>query len=240
MSLLSDASIRKLLTQDRDGWEKDKRVSEDKLLIENFQEKSLTPVGYDLRIGPECLRIRKKLERINLPSKAVLKLEPGDIAVILTEEYIGMPRSKWYSGQLLSRVTIAEKGISHISTTLDPDWKGQLWITVTNLSKRSVEFRQGERLCTMMLFKNEAPSEKDCGKNTDGHFKKLVTYWEMKASRPGRERTWKLIKTGIPVIPLLFLVYKSLCLTISQAEVALGIAISSFLAVVADRSLPNE
>jgi len=51
MAVLTDTSIRRLLATDKDEWMQKEEIKREKLLIANFVEDSLTPVGYDLRVG---------------------------------------------------------------------------------------------------------------------------------------------------------------------------------------------
>jgi len=56
MTVLTDAVIDKILTTNKQEYEK----NEEKLLITHFDEKCLTPVGYDLRVGSEIVKVNFK------------------------------------------------------------------------------------------------------------------------------------------------------------------------------------
>jgi hypothetical protein len=87
-------------------------------------------------------------------------LKPHSTALIETLEYGAMPKSHKYSGFICSRVQMVSKGLSHISTTVDPDWRGKMLIAVHNHSSGNVKLKYGEKLCTMVILENKSPSAK--------------------------------------------------------------------------------
>lgn len=207
MTLLTDASIDDILVRD----EKDLGSNPEKLLIENFNEKSLTPVGYDLRVGSKVIKV--DLKRANV--KPLLKLEkdqefeilPNEMVVIRAEEIIGMPKSRTVSGIIVSKVSLVNRGLSHISTSIDADWFGPLVMTIFNHSYRTIHLKRGEPFCTMILIKNENPSKKASGKSSGGHIEKVYQEWlraQEEYKKVRKEKWLKILRIpGVVPVPLI-------------------------------------
>ena len=159
MGLLTDTDLLRLIYSQRPSSE----VTDDKIVIYPFDEDFLTPVGYDLRVGsPYATSNQTKRKKISEGESLVIG--PGSTALITTLEYIGMPKNRMVSALIESKVTKVSKGLSHISTTVDPDWKGNLLIAVHNHSKNGIEMKYGESFCTVVFFQNVSRATKDCDK----------------------------------------------------------------------------
>ena len=77
MGLLTDTDLRKLIIADQNWSDKDK------LHIFPYSEECLTPVGYDLRVGPQyASSVDAELYSLNSDDKVVIK--PGDTVLITT------------------------------------------------------------------------------------------------------------------------------------------------------------
>lgn len=249
MSLLTDTSINDLLATNKGQWQQNETTRKEKLLITNFNAECLTPVGYDLRVGSQYLKMYRKIKEFaELGENGELVISPKEIVAIETEEFIGMPQSKEYSGILVSKVSVGEKGLSHISTSLDADWRGKLLITTTNHSNRKVTLKRKQPFCTMILFKNESRATKECGKHPDTHVTSLIREWKLIERIPRRMIYFWILKISIPAIPLVLLLINYLSRGaptaetrgVSSAEVALFVAFSSSLFVILDRLLRTE
>jgi len=240
MSLLTDTSITRLLTTNKDEWMQNDRIQNQKLLIARYNEQSLTPVGYDLRVGDIALKMHRKFKaRVELKKEGdELTILPDEIVAIRTDEYIGMPQNKKYSGIIVSKVSLGEMGLSHISTSIDADWKGELIITITNHSKRKIILRRGQPLCTMILFKNEFPATKPCEKDPHKHLTILRESWESIRKTTRKVLCFKLLlKIFIPLSPLIWLFYRYTTATITEAEAVLFVALSSVLYWIIDSTI---
>ena len=203
MTVLTDAVIDKILTTNKQEYEK----NEEKLLITHFDEKCLTPVGYDLRVGSEIVKVNFKkmdIDKIKLEVGQEFEIFPHEMVAIKTEEEIGMPKNKMYSGIIVSKVSFVEKGLSHISTSLDPDWYGELVVTLFNHSFRTIKLKRGEPFCTMILLKNEERSVRSSGKTPGGHIEKLYDEWNKAKKEYEKARKMKMIKllAGIPLVAM--------------------------------------
>jgi len=156
MSLLTDTDLAKLLSTDRDWTDKDT------LHIYPYEENCLTPVGYDVRVGKQyASAIDAKIYKLDENEPVIII--PGDTVLITTLENIEMPSSRKYSAFITSKVSKVSQGLSHISTNIDPDWRGNL-IAIHNPSHSSVTLKYGETFCTLNFIENKSASTKECGK----------------------------------------------------------------------------
>ncbi|AFM27811.1 dCTP deaminase [Desulfomonile tiedjei] len=136
MPLLTDTSIARLLGKD--------------IIIEPFSENCLMPMGYDLRVGDFVYALDMRLLR---PENGVYTLPPRSTIQILTKESVWV--SSRIGGTLHSRVSLVSKGLSHISTTVDPGWTGPLLITLRNTLDREFKLKKDDRLVTMVLYRTQ-------------------------------------------------------------------------------------
>jgi deoxycytidine triphosphate deaminase len=155
MSILTDTDLEPLID------------SSGELVISPFNQECLTPVGYDLRIGKTYTTSDIKQVRRNLNEGESITLKPGTTALISTLEYVQMPKSRTVSGLIESRVSQVSKGLSHVSTTVDPDWRGHLLIAIHNHAVEEVKLKYGETFCTIVFLKNESPATRDSNKHPD-------------------------------------------------------------------------
>lgn len=118
----------------------------DTLIIEPFEEKNVTAVGYDVSVGNFVYVLGQALLS---PSNGVYRVPSGATIQILTKE------TMWLSSKLAatihSRVLLVSRGLAHISTTIDPSWAGPLLITTTNLSKTELALPEHGTFATVMF-----------------------------------------------------------------------------------------
>jgi deoxycytidine triphosphate deaminase len=199
--LLTDKDLSSMLCTDANCNEPDK------INIFPFSQECLTPVGYDLRIGTKysSVSLGKYFEQCE-----TINVIPGDTVLISTLETIGMPKTKKLSGLVNSMVSMVSKGISHISTTIDPDWDGPLIIAVTNHSKNIIELAKGTPFCTVVFLENKSSSEKPSGKTSgrsDIYLKSLANK-SAEASAKEQKSKKKIQRFGISIsifLPIIFL-----------------------------------
>ena len=93
--------------------------------------------GLDLRAYlPEGLLYIKSLDRLLVPTGLYIELPPG------------------YEGQVRPRSGLALKqGLTLLNSpgTIDADYRGEVRILMINLSKRTVEIRDGSRIAQLVL-----------------------------------------------------------------------------------------
>ncbi|NWF61163.1 MAG: hypothetical protein HXY43_18375 [Fischerella sp.] len=152
MSILTDTDLKKILCYDEAQWNDNKP-----LLIEHGSDDCLTPMGYDLRVGGFYKTFIAKPNLDTLEEGKSVVIKPGDIALIGTYERLRMPQDGSISALILSRVSQVSRGLSNISTKVDPGWaEGELLIPVQNFSRDVIELKHKEKFCTIIFFKNES------------------------------------------------------------------------------------
>lgn len=139
------------------------KIGSKDISISNFEEDSLTPVGYDLRVGGRGFSWTK-LEEISVGKGNPLKIEPNDTVVIETYESVRL--SKDISGTLHAMATLTlRRGLSHISTTVDPGWAGKLLVSLHNNLSIPVELNYKDPFCTICLYQVQSAALKEVGRS---------------------------------------------------------------------------
>jgi len=190
MGALTDTDIRKRLASDQGA-----RRTQD-LLILPFDEESLTPIGYDLRVGEWYATSDNPLRR-QLKRGETLTIRPHSTALIESLESVDMPQDRSLMGLIESKVSRVSRGLSHISTTVDPDWEGHLLIAVHNHSERRQVFKSGDQFCTLVFIRTESPSTKRCGK---GPGRKDLLYKMLEESARKRALSGRMANFAPPAI----------------------------------------
>jgi dCTP deaminase len=117
---LSDSEIRDALT-------------EKSLVIDTFDEASLNPAGYDLKLNTDAV------------------LEPSEHRLVATMERVELGVD--LAGILQIRSSLAREGILASLALVDPGFRGQLTISLFNSSKKTVRLRAGERFVQLTLLR---------------------------------------------------------------------------------------
>lgn len=188
MSLLTDTDLRTKICTDK-NW-----IAGNKIHIYPFSEDCLTPVGYDLRVG-NLYSSSFRGGPFQIKSEEQILISPGDTVLITTLERIGMPQDRSLSALIMSKVSKVSEGLSHISTTIDPDWNGPLLIAMNNHSRDNIRLQVGDPFCTVVFFENKSASTKDCGK-VPGRLD-IFVHRMSTAARVARRR--ELIKASVPI-----------------------------------------
>lgn len=152
MSVLTDTDLKNILCYDEEQWNEIKP-----LLIVDGSDDCITPMGYDLRVGGFYKTFIAKPNLVTLDEGQLIEIKPGDIALIGTYEKLKMPQDCSISALILSKVSIVSRGLSNISTKVDPGWaEGELLIPVQNFSRDVIKLKYKEKFCTIVFFKNES------------------------------------------------------------------------------------
>lgn len=155
------------------------------ILIEPFEERSLTPIGYDLRVGTYVFSWQNMRET-TIEEKKPFIIAPHDTVLVETYEYVRLSRQ--FGGTIHSIVSFATAhGVAHISTTLDPGWEGRLLIQLHNYSDREFPLKFKEPLCTACFYKMDSEAEKGHGKNRSREDIK-TWLWTVAQEAKARER----------------------------------------------------
>jgi len=148
--MFSDADIKQQIEERR-------KNSTKGIFIDPFEDKYLTPVGYDFRVGLKGFSWKNKRE-FNIEQDKGIEIEPNDTVVIETLESVSL--SKEVTATIHGMATrVVLLGLSHISTTIDPGWTGKLLISIHNYRDSSVELRFKDPFCTVCFYKAESQSQ---------------------------------------------------------------------------------
>lgn len=109
------------------------------VIIAPYDETLVKGVGYNLTASNMIYSLskRKLLTIHDNKEGKFFKLSPHDTVLILTNEYFFVEEN--VSGNFYSRVRLVSEGLGHISTTLDPNWRGMFLISLSNTSKKSMK-----------------------------------------------------------------------------------------------------
>ena len=143
--ILSDGAIKKAL---KNG----------EIEITDYEDKQLQPASYDLRVGKQGVTIQeKKIEDISETSS--FTVGPGDAAIIITHEIIGLDNSHAARFDLTS--SHARKGIfATTGAQIDPGFRGRLFVGIANLTPDDYTFTFKEDFLTLEVHKLSEPSTK--------------------------------------------------------------------------------
>jgi dCTP deaminase len=114
------------------------------LSIEPFEEKNLTPNGYDLSI--EEIFIKKTNQYIK---EGVAIIPPHTWFAISTKEYVKM--GPQITSQLWIRTSYARKGIMASFGKVDAGFQGTLTISCYNANDEEIKIPIGDRFCQIVF-----------------------------------------------------------------------------------------
>jgi deoxycytidine triphosphate deaminase len=114
-------------------------------------EDCIQPIGFDFRIGNEIWLW--SLQKVVDPEKGEVYLKPGESAVIKTYEFLQMPADM--GAIIQSKVSWVSLGVSHISTTIDPTFRGHLAIAITNLGIKDIPLKYKSKFATGIFLRKE-------------------------------------------------------------------------------------
>lgn len=152
--ILSDKDLRNRIIQDPEGqkqarewWEKSEwdKIG-NRILIDPFKTHALGVCSYDLSVGDEYVSLRDPHSTKQLKQGEHINIGPGETVLILTEEYICLPKSA--TAIVIPRATWIFEGTSVCASRVEPTWYGRLLIAFTNLAKNPVALDRGEEFCT--------------------------------------------------------------------------------------------
>jgi len=137
MTILSDKDIQN-------------SIKNNELSIEPFNEKNLTPNGYDLSIDEIYI---KKTDRHIKEGKA--RIPPITWFVISTREFVRM--GPQITSQLWIRSSYARKGIMASFGKVDAGFHGTLTISCFNSNDEEIEIPIGDRFCQIVFEHLSSP-----------------------------------------------------------------------------------
>ena len=149
MTILSDLDIKNSI--------ENKNIS-----IEPFNEKNLTPNGYDLSIDE--IYIRKTDEHIK---EGMATIPPLTWFAISTKEFVKM--GSQITSQLWIRSSYARKGIMASFGKVDAGFHGTLTISCFNSNDEPLELPIGDRFC-QIVFENLSSKPRELYDKKSGNY----------------------------------------------------------------------
>ena len=126
------------------------------IFIEPFVQAQLQPSGYNLTPTKFFYSTKKKqfLPVIENDEETYVIIDKNDTVLVRTRESIAI--SSMLSGAFYSKVKVVSEGFGHVSTTLDPNWEGQLLISLNNPTNKKHKFSiekevYGKRICNSFV-----------------------------------------------------------------------------------------
>ena len=118
---------------------KDFRKNLKTVIIAPYNEKQVKGVGYNLTASNMIYSLsqHRLLKIHDYKYGRYFKLKAHDTALILSNEYFQLDNN--VAGNFYSRVRRVSEGLGHISTTLDPNWKGMFLIAINNTTNKKIK-----------------------------------------------------------------------------------------------------
>ncbi|MDO4168378.1 MAG: hypothetical protein Q4D45_00645 [Lachnospiraceae bacterium] len=117
-----------------------REMANGRIFIAPFDSKQLQPSGYNLT--PTNFFYSTKKRKFLLLHKneeeSYVIIDRSDTVLTITRESIVI--SPTLTGAFYSKVKIVSEGFGHVSTTLDPNWEGQLLISINNPTNHKLKF----------------------------------------------------------------------------------------------------
>lgn len=161
MGIISDTSLKELVIpkekyKDAKRWfeKRDWASINGKILIYPFSPKNLGPFNYDLCIGNEVFAVGTQ-QKFSMSEEEEVFIKPDDVFLVLTQEYIGLPRE--FAASVKPRFCFVRKGIIQSMTKIDPTWFGKIVVAITNRSTKPVQLRKGRAFCTLIIHRLDKP-----------------------------------------------------------------------------------
>lgn len=119
-------------------------------LIKPFNLKQLQPASYDLKLG--CMDNNKPFRIIY----------PGEFMIASSDELVCIP--DYLAARLEGKSSWARRGlIVHTAGFVDPGFRGQLTLEMTNLSSLPIPLDVGILICQIAFFQLDRPVERPYG-----------------------------------------------------------------------------
>jgi deoxycytidine triphosphate deaminase len=133
----------------------EKTVNEKNIAIHPLNKDSITPLGYDISIG-EIITLSSDSGNKLVKANGKIEIPPKSLNIVVAKEFIWL--SKNVVGTLHSRGTLAVKGIFTNSTNVDPNFSGQMVMSLCNLSSKPVYLEEESHFITLIFHSALTPT----------------------------------------------------------------------------------
>lgn len=162
--LLSDVGLRKA-------------IADGQLEVFPFDGSLVQPASIDVRLGAEMLTQQMTVDWLSrdpergspemdvhfLNREGLYTLQPGEFALAHTLEIIGLDAS--LAARLEGKSSLGRMGLSVVCTAgfIDPGFRGQVTLELSNLSNSSLDLRYGMLIGQLCVMRMECPAERPYG-----------------------------------------------------------------------------
>ena len=124
---------------------------QDNDVIKPFDKTRIKNGAYELSLGGQVFLTNSKSKEIKkVESEGIIQIEPGQFALLLTEETVKIPKDK--IGFISIKAKIKFKGLVNVSGFhVDPDFNGQLLFSVYNAGPATIVLKRGENYFPLWL-----------------------------------------------------------------------------------------
>lgn len=138
---------------------------------EPVHKKHIKEAAYELSLGPEAY-VSGTNEKTILRPGGMVAIAPGQIAVLLTEEHVEVPKD--VLGFISLKSTVKIPGLINVSGFhVDPGFKGRLVFTVYNAGTETCAFTRGQKMFLIWFAQLEHPGEEEDHKGNRQNLKSI-------------------------------------------------------------------
>lgn len=151
-----------------------RRIKNDSIVVEPFEEENLEPASLDLRLGadfkkpharyrnPVALDEDKELfDYVEMEGE--VSIAPHEFVLATTKESVSIPSD--IVAEVLGRSSLGRLGISVHQTAgfIDPGFEGQITLEISNHGPAPVTLREGARICQIVFSELSSPAMEPYG-----------------------------------------------------------------------------
>lgn len=155
MSILCDRQIRRLIDEGKliDCYTPTERERVDEQINPNSIDLTLETYYYTPNPGGVPLEYGKGTPKgYWKPGTGTLRMEPGDVVLAGTREYVRMPAG--YCGQIFTKSSLGRMFINHMMAgVIDSGFEGRLTLELKNEGKHTVCLPGGARVVQLVVYK---------------------------------------------------------------------------------------
>lgn len=161
-------------------------IKKKSIILNPFYEECVQPSSVDLHLGKEFLIFnnhkaslidtrkgaKELMEKVGVGKDQPLVVHPREFVLGTTEEWVEVP--DFLVGRLEGKSSLGRIGLVIHSTAgyVDPGFKGQLTLEISNLANLPIALYPGMRICQISFLKMTTPA-----KYPYGH-KRLVSHYQ--------------------------------------------------------------
>jgi len=134
-------------------------VASGELVIGGFHPSSLEPCSYDAHLGDHAL-LSNRDDLVNVAASNSIVLEPGDFALVITQERFELSRS--IAGHIGMKSALARQGLVLLAgMQIDPTFRGHLRLGFYNAAPRRVTIDYRDEICMIEFHRLSEPVRKE-------------------------------------------------------------------------------